>query len=318
MSYSPKTIELELSSYCNARCLACTRYQFNDNQFVLNPLGVRNKNLDVNFLEDCLFSQKWFKDVERILCIGNNGDALANPDIVKIVSDIRTYNTTTNLGIETNGSIGTPDTFKKLSSFFQTPHGEVTFSIDGLKDTNHIYRHGVLWNKLMRNVKTYIDNGGQAKWKWITFKHNEHQVDEARELSKQLGFTDFNVHPNLLPLDKADYILKHVNRSGDLEEKQIVLDNKKPMRAESTINPQGEARSLVYISSDKKFYPCCDFYNNTSDNNAEFFNWWEDTDWNDLTKYSIEEALNSYKVKELEKTWENKKVCFLCKQKCEA
>lgn len=318
MSYLPKTIELELSSYCNVRCLACTRYQFNNNEFVLNPLGVRNKNLDVEFLEERLFSQKWFKDIEAILCVGNNGDALANPDIVKIISDIRTYNPTTNLDLVTNGSIGTPSTFKRLSLLFQTHPGEVTFSIDGLEDTNHIYRHGVLWKKLMRNVKTYIDGGGQARWKWVTFKHNEHQVDKARELSKQLGFKSFKVVPNFLSLDEADYVLKHVNRSGDLEEKNILLSNKKPMWVESAIDPECEASSRVYISSDKKFYPCCDFYNNTPDNNTEFYNWWEDTDWNDLSKYSIEEALNSYKVKELKKTWENKKVCFLCEQKCRA
>ena len=86
----------------------------------------------------------------------------------------------------------------------------------------------------------------------------------------------------------------------------------------SAIDPDCERDSRIYISSDKKFYPCCDFYNNTPDNNAEFFNWWEDTDWNDLTKYSIKDALNSYKVKELKKTWENKKVCFLCKRRCGA
>ena len=46
----------------------------------------------------------------------------------------------------------------------------------------------VKFNKVIENAKSYIDAGGRAQWNFIVFKHNEHQVEEAKELSKQLGF----------------------------------------------------------------------------------------------------------------------------------
>jgi hypothetical protein len=45
----------------------------------------------------------------------------------------------------------------------------------------------------MDRVKWFIDAGGYATWKFIKFRHNVHQVEEARQLSKTLGFNKFQV-----------------------------------------------------------------------------------------------------------------------------
>ena len=42
-----------------------------------------------------------------------------------------------------------------------------------------------------RNAKTFLDSGGTGSWVFIVFHHNEHQVEEARELSKRWGFDEF-------------------------------------------------------------------------------------------------------------------------------
>jgi MoaA/NifB/PqqE/SkfB family radical SAM enzyme len=69
----------------------------------------------------------------------------------------------------------------------------VFFSIDGLADTNHLYRRKVSFNKAIDNAKAFINAGGKAYWNYIVFKHNQHQVEEAHALSKELGFADFNI-----------------------------------------------------------------------------------------------------------------------------
>ena len=69
--------------------------------------------------------------------------------------------------------------------------GGLIFSIDGLEDTNHLYRQYVGWVKLMENVNAYMSAGGVAVWDYLIFKHNEHQIDEAEKLSKKLGFYKF-------------------------------------------------------------------------------------------------------------------------------
>ena len=63
----------------------------------------------------------------------------------------------------------------------------MSFSIDGLEDTNHLYRQDVEWDKIMERAKKFIGAGGRAEWKFIIFRHNQHQVEEARSLSKELG-----------------------------------------------------------------------------------------------------------------------------------
>ena len=47
------------------------------------------------------------------------------------------------------------------------------------------------WNKVMENVRAFISAGGKAEWKFLIFKHNEHQLKEAKSLSKELGFNQF-------------------------------------------------------------------------------------------------------------------------------
>ena len=37
----------------------------------------------------------------------------------------------------------------------------------------------------MENVNAFISAGGTAYWKFLIFKHNEHQVEEAKKLSEQ-------------------------------------------------------------------------------------------------------------------------------------
>ena len=56
--------------------------------------------------------------------------------------------------------------------------------LDGLEDTNHIYRRYTDWSKIERNAKTFLNAGGKGSWVFIVFKHNEHQVDEAESYLK--------------------------------------------------------------------------------------------------------------------------------------
>ena len=45
----------------------------------------------------------------------------------------------------------------------------------------------------MRSAETFIEAGGHAEWDFLVFRHNEHQVEEARELAANMGFKEFFV-----------------------------------------------------------------------------------------------------------------------------
>jgi hypothetical protein len=70
-------------------------------------------------------------------------------------------------------------------------YGQVDFNIDGVEDTNHLYRRNTDFNKIIANATAYINAGGRAVWNYIIFEHNQHQVEQARELSIKLRFKDF-------------------------------------------------------------------------------------------------------------------------------
>ena len=50
--------------------------------------------------------------------------------------------------------------------------GAVIFSVDGLRDTNHIYRQNVVWDNVERNMRAFINAGGRARWDFLIFEHN--------------------------------------------------------------------------------------------------------------------------------------------------
>ena len=69
----------------------------------------------------------------------------------------------------------------------------VIWGIDGLEDTNHLYRVNVDWNRLQENWRAYISGGGKAKWQFIVFKWNQHQLDEVKRYSESEKFKGFNI-----------------------------------------------------------------------------------------------------------------------------
>ena len=133
MLYQPRRIELELSSYCNAKCISCTRIQIDGDTGLLykNPYTVLNKNLDFDFLEEKVFSQPWFKHVRQFGSVGNNGDPMMNPEIAKIFERAREVNNSVGLFVHTNGSIGNKATWKRLAKVFNSDRDKFSFSIDG-------------------------------------------------------------------------------------------------------------------------------------------------------------------------------------------
>jgi hypothetical protein len=127
----------------------------------------------------------------------------------------------------------------------------VTFSIDGLEDTNHLYRRNVNWNLLIENVKSFIDAGGTAVWDYLIFKHNEHQIDQAKQYSIDLGFKEF-VPKKALGVDNGRQLKKMpvLDKQGKLE---YVIEAPIKIKNRNLENPEGE-EPLRYYEFDVNNY----------------------------------------------------------------
>jgi len=177
-----KTIHIELSSACNAACPVCPRNV--DGGYTVPGLITRTMSYD-DFVK--IFNEETSKQLDKILMCGNYGDPIFCKEIPDILEYLKMQNPNLLISIHTNGGIRSPEWWKRLGSI--NPKLSVTFSVDGLEDTNHIYRRGVIWERLKENMQSFIDGGGNAVWEFLIFKHNQHQIDEARELSEKMGFS---------------------------------------------------------------------------------------------------------------------------------
>jgi MoaA/NifB/PqqE/SkfB family radical SAM enzyme len=206
-----KKIEWEISTNCNARCPQCPRNDYGGKTIDSLPL------IDVTLAQ---FQQsltiEFIKQLEEIYFCGTYGDPCMNKDFIAICKWLKDINPSIVLSVHTNGGMRNKDFWKEAALYTDW----IAFGIDGLEDTNHLYRKGTIWNRIINNVKAYIDAGGIAIWDYIVFRHNEHQVEEARAYSKELGFKEFRVKYTSRFFNKAhEFIIKWPvkNRQGEIE-----------------------------------------------------------------------------------------------------
>jgi hypothetical protein len=180
-----KILHIEPTTICNAKCPQCAR----EDENLYNDDINRNELT----LEKCkeLFDSEFIKNLDKMFMCGVFGDPASSKDALGIFKYFRKYNPTITLGMNTNGSIRNIKWWTELASIFNEPTDYVVFSIDGLEDTNHIYRRGVHWNKVMMNAEAFINAGGSAQWDMLIFKHNEHQINEVEQLARKMGFSWF-------------------------------------------------------------------------------------------------------------------------------
>ena len=181
-----KSVHLEVTSKCNALCPMCARSVYGAK---VNP----NLQLTELSLKDIkkIFPTDFVSQLDKILLNGNYGDPAMASELLEIVSWFRSINENIDLQMYTNGGVRSVSWWKELASLVSRENSHVTFGIDGLEDTNHIYRVNVNWNRLMSNATSFIQSGGNAVWQFIVFRHNQHQKEEAHALSEALGFKRF-------------------------------------------------------------------------------------------------------------------------------
>ena len=180
-------VHLEPTEKCQAACPMCPRNVHGGKE---NP-QIINAELS---LEDCkkIFEPEFIKQLKHVYMCGNYGDPILAKDTAEIMLYFRRSNPEIFLRMHTNAGARKAEWWDRLAKIIcHNGRGEVTFSVDGLEDTNHLYRQNVKWNLVERNIKAFIAGGGRARWDYLVFKHNEHQVDEARGLAKKWGFDRF-------------------------------------------------------------------------------------------------------------------------------
>ena len=249
-----KSIHLEVTSKCQARCPMCPR---RINGGMLNPMITLDEISLVKF--KTWFDIDFVKQLNDFNLCGNLGDPIIAQDTLEIFKYLRQHNPNITLIMHTNGSARNTAWWQELA---QTGV-RVTFGIDGLVDTHKLYRVSTDWDQIINNATNFIKSGGIAFWHMLVFKHNEHQIDDCRNLSIQLGFKEFTIKhtsrfandrlPVLDDSGKTTHTLYPTTKSLDMISKvrSAVIEIKPVISCKSVKNKQ------IYISSDGNVSPCC-------------------------------------------------------------
>lgn len=259
----PKILHIEPTDACNAACPQCARET--DISFNKDDLH----HLTVDQIKS-LVSVETIKNLDKMFMCGVYGDPAAGKYTLDIFDYFRTINPTITLGMNTNGGLRSTTWWKKLASILSLSQDYVVWSIDGLSDTNHIYRKNVRWDVVMKNASTFIRSGGNAHWDMLVFSYNEHQLNDAVKLAQEMGFKYFRSKVSRR-FDSMPVSFLNPPKSWN----EIKVEN-------GPIVCQAEVESSLYISAKGITYPCCwlaatDVNDNLSKFNEIKASWSSDT-----------------------------------------
>jgi sulfatase maturation enzyme AslB (radical SAM superfamily) len=171
-----------------------------------------------------------------------------HPQLNQLIDLVHRHRPQTRTLIHTSGSHA-PSTWSKVLATLK-PDDSVMLSVDGLEDTNHLYRVGSKWSwveEALQACPQHVD----TTWKFIVFKHNEHQIEEAIETAKSYGVQNFL-------LTKS-----HIFNGMWLDETGLDPLAPSPYWQASaaptveTITPKCQNSSMHYLSAQGEYSPCC-------------------------------------------------------------
>lgn len=320
-------VNLELSSKCNLLCVQCGR----------TYKGKLNPSLPIQDLswDDCLektFTNEFSRQLRCVYFNGNYGDFAASPHGKSVIKSLLDRGVG-RVGIYSNGSIRSPEWWFDLGKVLSS-RGYITFSIDGLESTNHIYRVNSNWKLIEANLRAAIQSGVECNWDFLVFKHNAHQIADAKKLAQRIGVSNFNIkYTNrfISWKDQGDSNIQNRSESSESEKSPIERIKEKfgtfdeyVRKTKIHCKTKEDAKSIM-IDFEGRVWPCCWMgvsrylgpkHTLTPSITKLFERFGED--FNSLKKYSLAVILDSeFFATYLESTWKSSESrIYACGRTC--
>jgi len=179
-------VNLEITNKCNAICPQC--YRVTDGgrpnpDLVLTELSLKDIQTILN--------EETVRGLRKLYMSGEYGDPAIARDTLDVYRWLRSVNPDLELGMCTNGSLRNTEWWASLGKILNKENDYCEFGIDGFMDTFHLAKIRTFIQKVFENAKAFIDAGGNASWVYIVFKHNQEEIEAARQHSINMGFKKF-------------------------------------------------------------------------------------------------------------------------------
>jgi radical SAM protein with 4Fe4S-binding SPASM domain len=300
----PITAVIEPSETCSLNCRFC-------------PTGRRRKER-----EPVLMSPKTFKLAAEPLVdclyeayLYNWGEPFDNPTIweyIKFMSDrkVKTI-VSTNLNLPGKGDV---------ESIIKSGLDTLIVSIDGTtEETYRLYRSGGDFGRTMETLKSIIKEKriNNLKrpfiiWQFVVFSHNEHQIDEAIDLAKQIGVDQITFLPTSPHMEKEIFNTEQqrISEVTGILPKDERFHLYTGSRGEGKLRRRSDCTMLwdgITIRTDGGVAPCCSSY-------------FARYDFGNVHNEHILEIWNNQKYQESRRTqrttgrYKSNTVCNICNQ----
>lgn len=322
--------EVELTTKCNARCPGCSRTLDGDTHPGLKMSEISLDSFKKIFTPETINGKAFGFS-------GVYGDPGMAKDLIPIC-DWLVSNKAKSIVIDTNGGMQNEKFWYELSQLSAKSLGtlKVKFNVDGHKETNHLYRVLVNWDKLMKNMQSFAKGDGFGIWQYIEFDHNIQDTDKAKESAKELGFNFLVRRSSRNYVKKSWKAVTKKKEEGKIVEKQhkVTVTNQNILHKTAKAKHQTLMNidkvtntkfndigcrliheKRAYVSHDMRLWPCCWFGDMYHDNARKssvakgrevLFDLEKEfgQDWNNLENYSMDDILqHQYYAKVLEDSW---------------
>jgi len=233
MTWSSKTLEwidIELTSFCNIKCKGCFRVISKEADKILNK-----SYIDIDVIRK-RFQKEMFPSIKIINFCGSVDEPCSHPQFFEIIKHFADWDC--HINIATNGSLRTVKWWTELASVLPKSH-KVVWGIDGSDELSEEYREGSSFKKVQQNYRAFIAAGGRANWQFISFEHNEHQLETARQIAKDEGFIEFKT------------IISHRKDSGGIKHK------KAEVQESPCISCKYSNQKRIFVNHMGNVIPCC-------------------------------------------------------------
>lgn len=279
--------DLDITNKCTLQCPTCSRGKFN-----YKSNDIPGGDLTIEEWQD-------LTDYFSTLTLnGTYGDPVFNPNLIQMLRIACSKNVHVSIS---NAASQKPMEWY-VDAFRAHPNAEWRFGIDGLPYQSFAHRINQDGEHLYEVMKTASKMGIKCIWQYIVFKYNEDKIDEAIQMSKDIG-VDLEINYS----GRYTEFLKPTN-TFDIEE------DKEEFRPKCLTDTQ---ERLPFVATNKQVLPCCwiDAHVQYQDNIDERFE----------PLLHMSNNLNTNKIKNIvnSKSWinffdkiTNGDVPELCRKKC--
>lgn len=252
LPYYPAKISIESGNLCNLRCPLC-------------PTGQQDKSAKKGFLSFDVF-QKIIDEIGKNLTmirLYNWGEPLLNKDFLRMVHYAKDRDI--DLKISTNLSMNTEDS--TIRELLKARLEKIYISCNGASSATYLKYHiGGDFELVMNNMKRLVHMrkaipGCRTRLVWLfhVFRHNEHEIDIARELARKIGIT---IKISRMRPDMGREVFETTQKALE-RDKEWIPDN--PLYTVASTKRQKRIGCILpwtetMINWDGSVLPCCAVY----------------------------------------------------------